>query len=140
MGLTFNGNTVVSDSIGDQKYGIASLMQKGDVQQEIYETSFPPSDGIGEVFSGNRVAHHRVNVIWSTTDETEVDNFIDGLRTGLRYGSFTITRLGGRSSFTRANCRLESCEWGPRRTGSLNGSLVMVIPAILTFKQVGGFT
>jgi hypothetical protein len=130
MSVTFGGATLVSDTTG-ANYGQYRL-EKGAIQEMVFERDFPRGEGVIEVSSGNRKRVHVIDVLWFTTNETTLDSQIDALITEKRYKTLVCD---GKSF---GSCRLiDAAQITPgRATSHINGTPVKCYGQKLIFKQV----
>ncbi len=138
MSVLFGGVTYVSDTVSDNFYGESHFIE-GDIEDEIFERSIVRSHGVLEVSGGNRWAIHQVLLTYHTQSETTVRAALRSLRLAKQYATLTVQTTSG-STFTGSMsydyCRLASVLYGPRQAGFCNGQHVVVLPAVLIFKQV----
>lgn len=136
MAVSFQGSTLVSDTLTHSYYGDAKFFQ-GEVEQEIYAFSVPRSSGIGEKSSGKRQRRHRLEVIWHTNAESTIRTNLDTLQAGGTYGTLSIPNYSTDGYLTFPYCRLERVDYGQRMAGRrADGNACTVMFATLFFLQV----
>lgn len=136
MSLTFSPyGVIVSDSAVSSFYGECKYMG-GSTEPEIYEVSFPNSNGVLEFESGDKRGMYSFRVMWYTNDPDTVDSTIDTILREKLYGSITFSDgVGGTSSRTFVRL-LSANDSGERVSGYRDGDDIMCIAKILTFKKV----
>lgn len=133
MGVTFADTTIISDTIGNVMNGEHKFV-RGDIEDQVIEWTIPGTNGTGEKTLGDKKRTHIINARFFTTDENTVASSLEAFRTAKTIGTLVVS---GVQSKTFTKCRLADIKYGQMDTGrNSQGTLVAMLPAVLTFKQV----
>lgn len=136
MSLSFSPHGVlVSDSDASSLYGECKFVG-GEVESEIYETTFPGSNGVLELDAGDKRNFFVFRITWFTNDPDTVEALITTVRRSKLYGTITYSDgVGGTS--TQTSVRLSSASpAGERISGFRDGDDIICMSKTLTFKKV----